>query len=92
MTYAQIIVWFVIGVLAGYIVAAITGRPKAGAALFENLGIGLVGAVLGGFLFKMTGLLPGLDAVAISLRDIVSAVVGSLILLAGAAWWKKRSS
>ena len=92
MTLSQIVVWFAIGVTAGYIAAALTGRPRTGTALFENLGVGLVGAVLGGFLFKLFGVLPSLAAVSISLRDVVSAVVGSLLLLAGAAWWRKRSS
>jgi uncharacterized membrane protein YeaQ/YmgE (transglycosylase-associated protein family) len=91
MTVSQIFAWFVIGVVAGYIVAALTGRPRSGAAIFENLGVGLVGAVVGGFLFKFFGVLPSLDTVAISLRDVISAVLGSLLLLGGVAWWRRRA-
>lgn len=36
----------------------------------------------------MLGLLPGLDKIAISLRDIVAAVVGSLIVLVVLWIWK----
>jgi hypothetical protein len=35
------------------------------------------------------GLLPGLDKFAISLRDVVAAVVGSLLVLAGLWLWQR---
>jgi hypothetical protein len=35
------------------------------------------------------GIWPGLDKIAISLRDIVSAVVGSLLVLAALWAWRK---
>ena len=92
MTVAQIVTWFIIGLLAGYVVAALTNRPRSGAALFEVLGLGLVGALLGGFIFKFLGILPSLDAISISLRDVVSAVVGALLLLVGVSIARKRAT
>jgi uncharacterized membrane protein YeaQ/YmgE (transglycosylase-associated protein family) len=92
MSIAEIVTWFIIGLLAGYVVASLTGRPKTGTALFEVMGVGLAGALLGGFLFKFFGILPGLDTVAISLRDVVSAVTGALILLFVVPYvWKRRA-
>jgi uncharacterized membrane protein YeaQ/YmgE (transglycosylase-associated protein family) len=44
---------------------------------------------VGGYLFGLLGLFPGLDSISVSLRDIVAAVVGSFIVL-GAIWlWQK---
>ena len=58
------------------------------------MALGLVGALIGGSLFRMLGLLPNLDKVAISLRDLVAATVGSLLILAGRWLWRRvrRSS
>jgi uncharacterized membrane protein YeaQ/YmgE (transglycosylase-associated protein family) len=60
-----------------------------GFGTFRNLGLGLAGALIGGFLFRLFNLFPGLNRVSVSLRDIVAAVVGSLILLA-AIWLFRR--
>jgi uncharacterized membrane protein YeaQ/YmgE (transglycosylase-associated protein family) len=45
--------------------------------------------VVGGFLFRALGLFPALDRVAISVRDIVSAVIGSLIVLSALWFWRR---
>jgi uncharacterized membrane protein YeaQ/YmgE (transglycosylase-associated protein family) len=57
-------------------------RERKGFGILRNLGIGLVGALVGGQLFPMLGLFPDLDRVAISLRDVVAALIGSLLILA----------
>jgi uncharacterized membrane protein YeaQ/YmgE (transglycosylase-associated protein family) len=49
----------------------------------------LVGALVGGLLFWLLELFPGLDAVRISLRDVVAAIVGSFLVL-GALWLWQR--
>ena len=56
-----------------------------------NLALGLIGALVGGLMVRMFGLFPRLDAIAISLRDVVAACVGSLVVLAALwAWdWRK---
>ncbi len=51
--------------------------------------MGLVGALVGGLLFRLFGLFPGLDRIAISLRDVVAALVGSLIVLLGGWFWQR---
>jgi uncharacterized membrane protein YeaQ/YmgE (transglycosylase-associated protein family) len=48
---------------------------------WSSLGVGLVGALIGGLIFSFFGIWPGLDAIAISLRDVIAAFVGSLIFL-----------
>lgn len=88
-TIDQIIVWMVIGLLGGSLAGLITTRKWQGHGFFRNLGVGLVGALVGGLLFRMLGLFPRLDAFAISLRDVVAAFVGSLLVLLGLWIWQR---
>ena len=66
-----------------------TTWDRKGLGLLRNLGVGLVGALVGGLLFRVLGLAPGLDRVAISLRDVVTAFVGSLIVLMALWIWRR---
>lgn len=87
---AQIIVWIVIGLVGGSLAGLMITWDRKGFGLLRNMGVGLVGALVGGLLFRMFGLFPGLDKIAISLRDVVAAVLGSLIVL-GVVWIWQRS-
>jgi len=49
----------------------------------------LVGALVGGLLFWLLGLFPGLDSVRISLRDVVAAIVGSFLVLGALGLWQR---
>jgi drug/metabolite transporter superfamily protein YnfA len=44
---------------------------------------------VGGLLFRLFGILPALDGIAISLRDVVAAFGGSLIVLAALWLWNR---
>ncbi|MGB9649781.1 MAG: GlsB/YeaQ/YmgE family stress response membrane protein [Stellaceae bacterium] len=81
----QFIVWIIIGLLGGSLAGLIITRERKGFGVLRNLGLGLVGALLGGLLFRLLGLFPELDKITVSLRDVVAAVVGSLLILA-ALW------
>ena len=85
----QVIVWIVVGLLGGGLAGALMTWERGGFGLWRNLALGLAGAIIGGLLFRIFGIWPGLDKIAISLRDIVSAVVGSLIVLAALWLWRK---
>jgi uncharacterized membrane protein YeaQ/YmgE (transglycosylase-associated protein family) len=87
----QFIVWIVVGLLGGSLTGLIITWDRKGFGLLRNLGVGLIGALVGGLLFRVLGLFPGLDSVAISLRDIVAAFVGSLIVLAAFWFWRRYS-
>jgi uncharacterized membrane protein YeaQ/YmgE (transglycosylase-associated protein family) len=78
----QFIVWVIIGLLGGSLAGLIVMRERKGFGVLRNLALGLVGALVGGFLFRLLRLFPELDKVTISLRDVVAAVVGSLLVLA----------
>jgi uncharacterized membrane protein YeaQ/YmgE (transglycosylase-associated protein family) len=58
----------------------VTGT-REGLGRWPGLGVGLAGALIGGAIFRLFGIWPGLDSIAISLRDIVAAFIGSLIFL-----------
>ena len=89
ISLTQFIVWIIVGLLGGSIVGLIVTRERKGFGVWRNLGLGLVGALVGGLLFWLLGIFPGLDSVRISLRDVVAAVVGSLLVL-GALWvWQR---
>jgi uncharacterized membrane protein YeaQ/YmgE (transglycosylase-associated protein family) len=89
----QVIVWLVVGLLGGSLAGLIITWDRKGFGLLRNLAVGLAGALVGGLLFRLLGLLPQLDKFAISLRDVVAAVVGSLIVLTGLWLWQRfRSS
>jgi uncharacterized membrane protein YeaQ/YmgE (transglycosylase-associated protein family) len=92
ISWAQIIVWLIIGLIGGTLAGAVVRWQREGFGLWENLGIGLVGALVGGLLFRLFNLLPGLEVVSISLRDVVSALIGSLLFLIGLWIWHKRGA
>jgi uncharacterized membrane protein YeaQ/YmgE (transglycosylase-associated protein family) len=85
----QFIVWIIVGLLGGSLTGLIIRRERKGFGILRNLGLGLVGALVGGLLFRVLGLFPRLANVAISLRDVVAAFVGSLLVLTAMWLWQR---
>jgi uncharacterized membrane protein YeaQ/YmgE (transglycosylase-associated protein family) len=85
----RILVWIIIGLIGGSVAGLIVRREAKGFGILRNFALGLAGALVGGFLFRLFALLPALDQVTVSLRDVVSAVVGSLIVLAAFWLWQR---
>jgi len=81
VTLAQVIVWLVIGSLAGFIAGLISKGKKKGFGFFINLLIGLTGAVIGGFIFDLFNIKTGMGQVVLSFDDLLAAIAGSFILL-----------
>ena len=90
----RIVVWIIIGLIGGSLAGLIVKRERKGFGILRNFALGLAGALVGGYLFRLFALLPVLDQVMVSLRDVVAAVVGSLIVLAALWLWQRwrRSS
>lgn len=80
-TGAQLLVWAIVGLIGGSFAGMIAKGERRGFGVPHNLGLGLAGALIGGVLVRLFDLFPQLDRIAFSLRDVVSAVVGSLIVL-----------
>ena len=81
VTVSQIIVWLIVGALAGSLTGVVVKRTKKGFGPFTNLGIGLVGALIGGSIFRAFNIDLGLGDLAISFQDLLAAFLGSLIFL-----------
>jgi uncharacterized membrane protein YeaQ/YmgE (transglycosylase-associated protein family) len=86
----QIIVWLLVGAIAGTLAGALVKRSKKGFGVFSNLGIGLVGALIGGILFRLFRLDLGLGSISISLEDIVAAFAGSILFLIVLRLFRKK--
>jgi uncharacterized membrane protein YeaQ/YmgE (transglycosylase-associated protein family) len=90
-TYSQLIVWIVVGLIGGSLAGRMITWKRGGFGLWPNLALGLIGALIGGFMFRMFNWLPNLNKVSISLRDVVAAVIGSLIVLAALWLWRQMA-
>ena len=88
MTISKIIVWLIIGALAGTLAGRLVTFSKQGLGFWTNLGLGMLGAVVGGGLFWLLGIDLGVGEIKITFEDLISAFVGSLLCVV--AWWLIR--
>ena len=72
----SIIGWLILGLIAGFIGSKIVNT--SGAGLMVNILLGIVGAVVGGFLFTTFGAAP---VTGLNIYSLVVAVVGSIVVL-----------
>jgi len=72
----SILTWIVLGLIAGFIAAKIVN--KKGAGFFLDIVLGIVGAVVGGFLFTALG---ESGVTGFNLYSLVVAVVGAIVVL-----------
>jgi uncharacterized membrane protein YeaQ/YmgE (transglycosylase-associated protein family) len=68
--------WIVLGLLAGFIGSKIVN--KSGEGLFLDIILGVVGAVVGGWLFSMFG---ASGVTGLNLYSLFVAVIGAVIFL-----------
>lgn len=88
-TLSNLVTWIVVGLIGGTLAARLATWERAGFGLWSNLALGCAGAVVGGALFELFNLLPDLDKVSISARDLLAAVIGSFVVL-GLRWaWRR---
>jgi uncharacterized membrane protein YeaQ/YmgE (transglycosylase-associated protein family) len=88
-SWTQLIVWIIIGFAGGTLAGLVIKWTPKGFGFPTNLGLGMAGALLGGFLFQLFDILPSLDKISISLRDVVAALCGSLLVLL-VLWLRKQ--
>jgi uncharacterized membrane protein YeaQ/YmgE (transglycosylase-associated protein family) len=68
--------WIVLGLVAGFIASKIVNREWEG--FFLDIVLGIVGAVVGGWLF---GLMGASGATGVNLYSLLVAVVGAIVVL-----------
>jgi len=72
----SVLAWIVLGLISGFIASKIVN--KSGAGIVMDIVLGIVGAVLGGWLFNTIG---HVGVTGVNLYSILVAVVGAVILL-----------
>jgi uncharacterized membrane protein YeaQ/YmgE (transglycosylase-associated protein family) len=70
------IAWIVLGLIAGFIASKIVN--KSGEGMILDIVLGIVGAVVGGFLFEKFGMA---GVTGVNLYSILVAVIGAIIFL-----------
>ena len=73
----SIIVWIIVGGLAGWVASKIVGTDKSQGAV-GNIVVGIVGALVGGFL---VGLLGGTGFTGLNIWSFLVALLGAVVLL-----------
>jgi uncharacterized membrane protein YeaQ/YmgE (transglycosylase-associated protein family) len=72
----SVIAWIVLGLIAGFIASKIVN--KAGEGFLLDIVLGIIGAVIGGYLFQTFGM-SGVSG--LNLYSILVAVVGAVVVL-----------
>lgn len=70
------LVWIILGLIAGFIASKIVN--KSGEGVFLDIILGIVGAVVGGWLFNMFG---AHGVSGLNLYSILVAIVGAIVVL-----------
>ena len=72
----SIIAWIVLGLIAGFIASKLVNKRGEGVVL--DIVLGVVGAVVGGWLFDALG---GVGVTGFNLWSILVAIVGAIVVL-----------
>ena len=72
----SIIGWLILGLIAGFIASKIVN--KSGEGVILDIVLGIVGAVVGGFLFSLIGAVP---VTGFNIYSMVVAVIGAIVVL-----------
>ena len=81
MSIGQVIVWIIVGGFAGTLAGRVVTLKKEGLGRWMNFLVGIVGALLGGALFKLLRIDFGLGDLKVTFEDLIAAFVGSLLVI-----------
>ncbi|GAB4314866.1 MAG: hypothetical protein Kow00117_07000 [Phototrophicales bacterium] len=88
VTLGQLIFWLIIGGAIGSIVGRVLRDRRRGYGMIGNIVVGLIGALIGGFLFDQLNINIW-DDIVISFNDLIAAFVGA-VLFVTAIWFIRR--
>jgi uncharacterized membrane protein YeaQ/YmgE (transglycosylase-associated protein family) len=71
-----IIGWIVLGLIAGFIASKIVNREGSG--IIVDIVLGIVGALVGGWLFEKIGVT---GVTGFSLQSLLVAIIGAIVVL-----------
>jgi len=72
----SIVAWIVLGLIAGFIGSKLIN--KTGEGFFLDIALGIVGAIVGGWLFNLFGMT---GVTGLNIYSLVVAVVGAVVFL-----------
>jgi uncharacterized membrane protein YeaQ/YmgE (transglycosylase-associated protein family) len=72
----SIISWIILGLIAGFIGSRIV--DKQGQGFWLNIALGIIGALVGGFLFDLFG---ATGVTGLNIWSMIVAIVGSIVVL-----------
>jgi uncharacterized membrane protein YeaQ/YmgE (transglycosylase-associated protein family) len=72
----SIIAWVILGLIAGFIASKIVN--KSGEGFFLDIVLGIVGAIVGGFIFSLFG---AGGVTGFNLYSMVVAIIGAIVVL-----------
>ena len=72
----SIISWVVLGLIAGFIGSKLVN--KSGEGFFLDIALGIVGAVIGGWLFSLFGMR---GVTGLNIYSLIVAVIGAVVFL-----------
>ena len=72
----SIVGWLILGLISGFIASKIVN--KSGEGVILDIVLGIVGAVVGGFLFSLVGATP---VTGFNLYSMFVAVIGAIVVL-----------
>jgi uncharacterized membrane protein YeaQ/YmgE (transglycosylase-associated protein family) len=72
----SIIAWIILGLIAGFIASKIVN--KTGEGLFLDIILGIVGAIVGGFIFSLFGVA---GVTGFNIWSMIVAIIGAIIVL-----------
>jgi uncharacterized membrane protein YeaQ/YmgE (transglycosylase-associated protein family) len=73
----SVLAWIVLGLIAGFIASLVVN--KRGSGMLLDIVLGVVGAMVGGFLFNQFG---STGVTGFNLYSLLVAVIGSVVVLA----------
>jgi uncharacterized membrane protein YeaQ/YmgE (transglycosylase-associated protein family) len=82
LTLGELIVWLIVGALAGNIAGRLVTLRREGLGRWTNLAVGMGGALVGGFVFNLFNIDLGLGDLKVTFEDLISALLGALVLMA----------
>ena len=81
MNVGKLIVWLIVGALAGNLAGRVVTFKKEGLGRWTNLGVGMAGALIGGSFLNLFKIDLGLGELKITFEDLIAAFVGSLLCI-----------
>jgi uncharacterized membrane protein YeaQ/YmgE (transglycosylase-associated protein family) len=72
----SIIAWVILGLIAGFIASRIVN--KTGEGLILDIVLGIVGAIVGGFLFSAFG---AAGVTGLNIYSVIVATIGAIVVL-----------